>query len=176
MQSIVHQSWYALTVRPQHEKAVAKALAYKRLEPFLPVYKTKRRWSDRVKLVELPLFSNYVFCRFVPSERLGVVTTPGVRTIVSLGRLPIPVPETDMEAIRTAVSSGRPVQPWPLLREGQSVLIRKGPLKGLRGRLTVASDAWRIVVNVDLLQRSVAVLLDRDEIEATREPGETSFV
>ena len=172
MKSIVHPSWYALTVKSKYEQTVAKALAYKRLEPFLPCWKEKRRWSDRVKLIELPLFTGYVFCRFPLSERLAVLTTPGVRSIVSLGKQPEAVSDDELDAIRTMVSSGFPVQPWPFLRQGQTVVIRRGPLQGLRGRLAQSPETWQVVVNVELLRRSVAVTLDREALELVRQPGE----
>ncbi|PYV81621.1 MAG: hypothetical protein DMG05_29645, partial [Acidobacteria bacterium] len=56
--------WFALVVRSQHEKMVASVLHSKGYEEFLPLYTVKRRWSDRIKQLELPLFPGYVFCRF----------------------------------------------------------------------------------------------------------------
>lgn len=167
----VPQSWYALTVKPQHEKAVAKVLGYKRLEQFLPVYQAKRRWSDRVKLLELPLFHGYVFCRFGTRERLSVLKTPGVRSIVGFGRHVAPIPDTEIDAIRTMIASGLSVQPWPFLKEGEQVVINRGPLRGLEGRLARKAGAWQVVLSVDLLQRSVAVSVDRSSIRLVNQPA-----
>ena len=163
-------SWYALAVKPRHEKVVAKLLSYKGLEDFLPQYRDRRRWSDRIKLVELPLFSGYLFCRFSLDNRLAVLSTPGVRAIVGFGKTPSPVPDEEIDAVRTMVQSGLPVSPWPFLREGQVVVIEGGPLRGLEGKLARATDAWRVVVNVDLLQRSVAVTMDRNLIGVVDQP------
>ncbi|MCP5117226.1 MAG: NusG-like protein [bacterium] len=166
----VPQSWYALTVKPQHEKAVAKALEYKRLEQLLPVYKTRRRWSDRVKLIDTPLFPGYVFCRFPQHERLSVLTTPGVRSIVGFGRQITPVSGDEVEAIRSMAASGLPLQPWPFLEKGQRVVITHGPLEGLEGNLARTPDDWQGGVSVELLQRSVAVSLDRGSIRLVDQP------
>ena len=163
-------AWYALAVKPRHEKAVAKVLGYKGLEGFLPQYRDRRRWSDRIKLVELPLFSGYVFCRFSLDRRLAVLTTPGVRAIVGFGKMPSAVPDEEIDGVRAMVQSGLPVRPWPFLREGQVVVIEGGPLRGLEGKLARATDAWRVVVNVDLLQRSVAVTMDRNLIGVVDQP------
>jgi len=161
-------NWFALTVKPQHEKAVAQALHIKGVEDFLPLYRDRRRWSDRFKEIELPLFAGYVFCRFVPRQRTTVVTTPGVRQIVGFGRTPAPVSDREIDSIRAMVSSGLPVAPWPFLRAGQTVLIEHGPLTGLEGVLLQLKDGWRVVVSVPLLQRSVSVEVDRDVISVVK--------
>lgn len=159
-------SWYALVVKPRHEKAVARCLSYKGLTEFLPVYGQRRRWSDRVKRLELPLFPGYVFCQFPLHDKAGVLATPGVRSIVAFGCRPAPVPAGEIEAVRAMVASGLAVQPWPYLERGQAVVIRTGPLRGLTGKLAQGGDCWRVVVNVELLRRSVAVTTGRDSIEA----------
>ena len=154
--------WYALTVKPNHERAAAQALGSKGLETFLPLYRSRRRWSDRIKELELPLFAGYVFCRFKAAERAGILSTPGVNSVVGFGRRPAPVSDGEIAAVRTIVSSGLPVGPWPFLRVGQKVRIEAGPLCGVEGILTQVKDVWRVVVSVELLQRSVAAEVDRD--------------
>lgn len=99
MEGIVPRSWYALTVKPQRKKAAAKALTHKRLEQYLPVYKARRRWSDRVKLVELPLFPGYVFCRFSLLEKWTVLVTPGVRSLVSFGGRLTSIPPEEIDGL-----------------------------------------------------------------------------
>lgn len=157
--------WYALTVKPNHERAVAQALVCKNLESFLPLYLTRRRWSDRIKELELPLFAGYVFCRFADGERTKALTTPGVTSVVGFGNRPAPVTEEEIHAVRTMLASGLPVGPWPYLRVGERVRIEAGPLRGLEGILTQVKDVWRVVVSVELLQRSVAAEVDRDVLE-----------
>lgn len=163
--------WFALTVKPQHEKTAARALGVRGLEYFVPLYRARRRWSDRTKELELPLFPGYVFCRFAAGERAGVLATPGITSVVGFGRTPAPVAESEIEAIQRMVSSGLPVGPWPFLRVGQAVRIEAGPLCGLEGILVQLKDAWRVVVSVHLLQRSVAVEIDRDVLSVVGRPG-----
>jgi transcription antitermination factor NusG len=154
--------WYALTVKPNHEKAAAQALGCKSLESFLPLYHSRRRWSDRIKELDLPLFAGYVFCRFAEGERAQVLATPGVTSVVGFGSQPAPVTEEEIRAVRTMIASGLPLGPWPYLRVGERVRIEAGPLSGLEGILTQVKDVWRVVVSVELLQRSVAAEVDRD--------------
>lgn len=163
--------WFALTVKPQHEKAAARALRLKGMEDFLPLHRGRRRWSDRIKELELPLFPGYVFCRFTPRERAKVLATPGVRCIVGFGKAPAPIPETEIGSLQAMVASGMPVGPWPFLRVGQTVRIEGGPLRGLEGVLLQLKDAWRVVVSVPLLQRSVAVEVGRDVIAVLGRAG-----
>ena len=127
------------------------------------MYSSSRQWSDRVKKVELPLFPGYLFCRFDPSDRLvPILTTPGVIGIVSAGRTPLSVAETEIEDVRTVLRSGLAAQPWPFLGVGSRVYMEAGPLAGLEGMVTNADKIYRLVVSVSLLQRSVAVEIDRE--------------
>lgn len=154
-------SWFALTVKSQHEKAVAECLRYRDIEDYLPLYTVRRQWSDRVQSVELPLFPGYVFCRFDYRRRLPVLTTPGVHSIVGFGGEPVPVSESEIGGIKAVLASGLPAQPWPFIRIGQRVRIERGSLAGLEGILLREKDSFRVVVSVELLRRSVAVEIDR---------------
>lgn len=132
---------------------------------FVPYYRTKRRWSDRTKVVEIPLFAGYVFCRFDPNDRLPILQTPGVVDVVRFGQDFIPVDEREIESIGSIVNSGAEVTPWPYLREGQRVRIRGGALDGVEGILIDFRNGRRIVVSITILQRSVAAELDRADVE-----------
>jgi transcription antitermination factor NusG len=160
--------WFALTVRPRHEKTVAKSLRHRGLEDFLPLYNARRRWSDRIKAVEFPLFPGYVFCRFDYECRFPVLSIPGVTSIVGFPNLPTPVSEDEIAAVRTILASGLPAQPCSVVRVGQPVRIKSGSLAGLQGILIREKDSLRVVVSLELLQRAVAVEIDRDIICATR--------
>lgn len=153
--------WFALRVKPRHEKIAALALHGKGLEEFLPLCKARRRWSDRIKELDAPLFPGYVFCRFNPYERLPVLTTPGVSSIVGMGKIPAPIEDSEIAALHSIVNSGLMAQPWPFLKAGQYVRIDAGPLCGLEGILLEIKSSHRLVVSVTLLQRSVSVEIDR---------------
>lgn len=156
--------WYAIRVRSRFESVSAAGLTGKGYDPFLPLYRARRRWSDRVKQMDLPLFPGYVFCRFDPASRLPVLTTPGVVNIVGYGRDPVPIDEKEIANIRAIIASGLPATPWPYLRTGQRVLIEHGPLAGIEGIVLELKKELRLVVSVTMLQRSVGVEIDREWI------------
>ncbi len=158
--------WFAVHVKARYEKATAWLLHQKGYEGFLPLYKCRRRWSDRIKELELPLFPGYLFCRFNLHERLPILKTPGVLSIVGIGKTPIPVDEGEIAAIQSIVKCGVPTQPWPFLQIGQRVRINYGPLSGLEGIVVNLKSQHRLVVSVTLLQRSVAAEIDDAWISA----------
>ena len=160
--------WFALQVRARHESGVANFLSGKGYEPFVPMYTSRRRWSDRIKVVESPLFPGYLFCRFDVNNRLPILTTPGVIQVVGFNRTPVPVQDTEIYAIQSLVASGFPSQPWPFLQAGDRVQIDSGPLRGLEGLLVEFKGSHRLVVSVTLLQRSVAVEIDSALVKALR--------
>jgi transcription antitermination factor NusG len=146
------------------------------LEEFLPLQRMQRSWSDRTQRVDLPLFPGYIFCRFGYRERLHALNTPGIRSIVGFGSRDIALDDSEIESIQTLLSSGLPVSPCPYLRAGETVTIESGALSGVRGTVLREKGAWRIVVNVEILQRSVAVEIDRDlvspaPVSTTRPPA-----
>lgn len=153
--------WFALQVEANREKHVASLLCNKGYTAFLPLYRARRRWSDRFKDVQLALFPGYLFCRFDPLHRLPVLTTPGVRYVVGLGKIPVPVREAEIDAVRRIVGSELSSLPWPFVQVGDFVRLEEGPLAGLEGILIQFKGRHRLVVSVTLLQRSVAVEIDR---------------
>jgi transcription antitermination factor NusG len=154
------RNWYAVRVRPNLEKSVCDFLQTKGLEAFLPTYQEPRNWSDRVKILNLPLFPGYLFCRTNDDRRLPILTTPGVRDIVGFGKTPAPIPEFEIDAVRRFIHCDLKVKPWPFLRIGQKVTIQKGPLSGIEGILQEFKGGCRVVVSISLLQRSIAAELD----------------
>ena len=156
--------WYAVRTRPNHEKTVATILDAKGFETYLPFYKTRRRWSDRVVEATLPLFPGYVFSRFDIALRLTIVTTPSVVSVVSFANTPAPVAESEIEAIKTVLRSGLATEPCPFVKEGQRVRIERGSLEGVEGVLVKKKRDWRLVISVSMLQRSILVEIDHDWI------------
>jgi transcription antitermination factor NusG len=163
--------WFALSVKPLREKYVGSVLAGKGFTQFVPLYHDRRRWSDRIKEIELPLFPGYLFCRLDPNNRLPVLVTPFVKGIVGAGRTPIPVQDSEIEAIRTIVTYGQDALPWNFLPAGCPARIEEGPLQGLEGVLIEVKKRHRLVVSVTLLQRSVAVEVDRHWVTPMRMPS-----
>jgi transcription antitermination factor NusG len=162
--------WYALHVRQRYEKLVSLSLTNKGYEVFLPTYLSRRRWSDRIKVIEMPLFSRYVFCRFDFGERLPILTVPGVQFVVGFGQTATAVDPSELNALRLAVDSGLPCEPWPYLEVGHRVRVEYGPLAGLEGLVLDFRKSYRLVISVNLLSRSVAVELDRDSVKPISSP------
>jgi transcription antitermination factor NusG len=156
--------WYAVRVRSRFEFVTAEALRERGYEEFLPAYRSKRYWSDRVKEIDMPLFPGYVFCRFDAADPYRVLNSPGVVHIVSAGKRPLPVEENEVVHIQAICRSGLPVQPWPFLRVGRRIRLERGPLAGLEGIVLEMKAACRIVASLTILQRSVAAEIERDWI------------
>jgi len=167
----LHPQWHLLMVRCRSEKKVSLALASKGFEVFLPTYRAKRQWSDRVKEVELPLISCYLFCRFRLSDLLSVVSTPGVLSGCGDDPHPVPVSDFEMARIRRVLTSGFPVEPWPdhvTGREtaGRAVCIDQGCLRDVSGVVLDEGDSYRLVVRLDPIPCSVAVEIPKEQVSA----------
>lgn len=159
--------WYALQVRPKCEQFCIVLLQEKGYEVFLPLRPSRRQAPA---LREKPLFGGYVFCRALALPLAPIVTTSGVVRILGFGRKPSSVPESEIEAIQALVRSGVAIRPWQFLPPGCKVVIQSGPLAGIEGTLVTTSSTRKLVVSVNLLQRSVAAALD-DETEVARIPS-----
>jgi transcription antitermination factor NusG len=156
--------WIALVVRPRTERKVQIGLSNVGVESFVPWHGVRRRWSDRVKTIEQNLFPGYVFCRSDFSQRFEVLNQPGVQWVVSFNHSPALIPDDEIAALRRVVESNLPLGPWPFLKAGQRVRITEGALAGIEGTLVRDTSAWRVVLSVNALERSIAIQLDRDAI------------
>jgi transcription antitermination factor NusG len=151
-------------------------LGGKGLETFLPMYSSVSRWSDRVKKLQLPLFAGYVFSQFEATRRLPVLTTPGVVHILGNSSGPVPVDEGELDAVRRLIAAARPLSPWPYLEAGDRIVLEGGPLAGTRGTLLRVKNEFRLIVSVTLLQRSVAVEVDRAAVRRDSSTGGEAFL
>jgi transcriptional antiterminator NusG len=168
--------WYALRVRSNHERIAAFYLREQGYEEFCPAFPSERQWSDRKKTIEQFLFPGYVFCRLNPNDRLPVLLMPGVVNVVGFGNQPAPIPEQEIEHVRTMVRSGLLVTPWPFLNVGQTVVLERGPLAGVEGILQKIKKTFRLVVSVQLLQRSVSTEVDRAWVRPVTTPRLSGLV
>ena len=167
--------WFAIYTAPNHEKKVERHLDLKGVEVFLPLITVSRKWKNRTTAkVDLPLFAGYLFARISSSERGRVLEAPGVLSIVGNSREPIPLPDVEIQTLRTAIQY-RLVDPFPYLKIGARARIRTGPLAGLEGIVHRKDGRLRVVLSVDLIQRSFAVYVDADELEPCKEPNLEGF-
>lgn len=156
--------WYAIKVRTRGESLVGTLLQRKDYEIFLPTYIESRKYSDRLKKVDTPLFPGYLFCRLDVTHRLPILTTPGVDYILGSNGEPEPLPEQEIEAIQRVISSGAAARPWPFLKTGSRVRVEHGSFRGVEGILLTERGADRLVLSIAMLQRSVSVEIDRMSI------------
>jgi transcription antitermination factor NusG len=156
------ERWYALWVRSRHEQTVVAQLNARQHEVFLPLYSARHKWADRWKTVSLPLFPGYVFSRFDIAKRASVLSASGVIDIVRIGAEPAEIDPSEIEAVQTVVKSSLLTEPYPDLVKGQRVTVSGGPLSGVPGVLVEVRNGLRLVVSVELLNRSVSVEVDRD--------------
>ena len=161
--------WYALYVRARFEKYVQDELEKRGYEAFLPEYVSKPRGAARLRSISLPLFPNYLFCRFNIRPQHPVLMTPGVVLIAGTGSLPVPVNEKEILAVRNIIQSGLAARPWRYMNAGRMVWIETGPLEGTSGILVKDGTTDRLIVSVSLLKRSVAVETDRDHVRPVRD-------
>jgi transcription antitermination factor NusG len=162
------EAWYGLHTQSRHEKIVAQRLQERGVTTFLPLVTEVRRWSDRKKSVELPLFSCYVFAKFVPnrSERLRVLRVDGVFGLVGARGEGAPIPDEQINAVRSLIDGQLPWSSHPFLKIGQRVRILSGALNGVEGVLVQRDGDRTLVISVDAIQRSLAVRVEGYEVEA----------
>jgi transcription antitermination factor NusG len=164
--AMVEPSWYAAYTCANHEKRVAAELGARDVEHFLPLYSSVRRWKDRRVNLDLPLFPGYVFVRLALCDRLRVVQIPSVVRLIGFGGLPTALTDKEMEILQSGLSQGLGAEPHPFLTVGRRVRITAGPFVGLEGVLKRKKNSLRVVVSLELIQRSVAVDVDEADVGA----------
>lgn len=157
--------WYAAYTRANHEKSVAAQLTVRSVEHFVPSYVSVRRWKDRRVALDMPLFPGYVFVRMALGERLKVQTVPGVARLVGFDGAPEALPDREIEALQTGLAKFRGL-PHPYLSVGRRVRVKCGPLVGMEGVLVRRKGEMRLVISIELIQRSVAVDVNVEDVEA----------
>jgi transcription antitermination factor NusG len=174
-------AWYAVLTRSRQEKIAASMLDYLAVANFLPLIAQERRWSDRRQMVNLPLFPGYLFVRIVSSSdvRLRVLKVPGVVDFVRNRNGPMPIPEKEIEGVHAVLSHGVSCSPHPFLKAGDRVRVVRGPLAGVEGTLVRSGSQSKLVISVEMIQRSVAVNVDSSDVEhissvAVRDPQSIS--
>jgi len=156
--------WIAVYVAPHCERTVSRSLAEKGYSEFCPVFLQRKKWSDRTKILERPLFPRYVFCRM---ESMGcglIVTTPGVVKILGHNGVPSFIPDDQISALKRIHHLRFPVAPLPLLDVGKQIVVKSGPLEGVRGHILRISNNTTLVISIEILQRAVAVTLPLDSV------------
>ena len=161
-------NWYAITTRSQHERLVARQLEIQGVVTLLPVMKEIHRWSDRRKIVEMPMFRGYLFvrCCMSPVFRRVILFARGVVSFVSMQGEPVPIPDEQIVNIYRLMTNHADCIVHPFLKIGQRVRIRGGALDGMEGILSSFQKDRYVVVSIDAIQRSLAVRIEGYDLEA----------
>lgn len=162
----IRPRWFAVYTASRHEKKVAQHLTQREIEHYLPLYRSRRKWSDGSNVtLELPLFPGYLFVHIRRSERVRVLDVPGVLALVGgNSREPVPLPDETIEALRTGLHL-RSAEPHALLAVGQRARIRAGALAGMEGIVVRRKNSLRVVLTLESIQRSIAVEVAADDLE-----------
>jgi transcription termination/antitermination protein NusG len=165
--ALSHPQWYAIQTRSRHEKVVADQLQVRGIITFLPLVTEIHRWSDRRKMVEVPLFSCYVFVQLVNTNdaRARVLQTEGVVRVVGRNAEGTPIPDEQIESVRRVLAQNVPWASHPFLKAGQRVRIRGGALDGVEGVFLSGSGDDTLIVSVEAIERSLAVRVTGYDIE-----------
>ncbi len=156
--------WYAAYTCVNREKKIATQMERHGIEHFLPTYESVRRWKDRRVRLAMPLFPGYVFVFLALCDRLAVLQIPGVVHLVSFNGHPAPLDGSQIERLRMVISQMR-VEPHPFLTVGRRVRVQLGPLAGAEGILRRRKSSCRVVLSLELIQRSVSVEVDIADVE-----------
>ena len=155
------KKWIALYTKPKHEKSVANQLDLKGFEVYLPLLKERRKWSDRKKWIEYPLFKSYLFARIFKREAINISNTPGVVKIVKFSNRIAIVNENSIQAIKLMLDGGYNPKPTDYFIKGDLVTVKDGPLKGLEGEVVNMGGNDRLIIRIESIQHSISVKINR---------------
>lgn len=164
-QSSLRPHWFAVYTMPRHEKRVAEYCQQRDIPFFLPLHSSRCKWKDGSKtILELPLFPCYLFVNIPLANRVRVLEIPGVISLVSCGRTPVPLPELEINILREGLRLSK-AEPHPYLVAGERVRINTGPLKGLEGVLLRQNNGFRVVITLQEIMKSVVVEVEESDLE-----------
>lgn len=159
------RSWLAAYTRSQHEQQVATQLKQKSVEHLLPTYQRLARWTDRVKRSCAPLFPGYIFVRVSDAERVRVLETAGVVSLVSRAGKAVPLSPEDVSQLRACCVAAHNLEPHPYLKVGRRVRVKHGPFAGWEGTLLEKQNSRRLVITIEQIMKAVAVNIDGADVE-----------
>jgi transcription termination/antitermination protein NusG len=167
-----HNRWLALQVRPGWEMKTARSVRARGYEELVPSHRHEHTWSDRKITRDVPIFTGYVFIRFRADNEQAIISVPGVIRFVGMGNTPVPIEDSQMQALQVATRAAARLGPWPYLGIGHQVEIRRGPLCGLRGTIVRFENKQRLIITVNLLKQSAFVEIEGHEVIPIGFPGD----
>ena len=160
--------WYALYLHSRAEKKVYARLVEQGFEAYLPLVTRMKKWSDRLKKVEEPLFKSYLFVRADEKTHFEILSIPGVTKFVSFERKAVTVPENQINAIKKYCDDyvqDDKEQDHIEFHEGQLVRITSGEMRGLIGRLAPIKNKKRLIVYIESVGHYLPINIARTRVE-----------
>ncbi len=157
---MMDKQWIVVRSKPRAEKVAHNELVKKNIEAYLPLLKERRKWSDRKKWVEFPLFSSYLFARIDIKDSIIVLQTQGVNTIVKFGKQIAIVQNSVIKAIRLAMEGGYQLEPVEYFVEGNRVEVVAGPMKGVKGIVAKLRGQNRLIIRIDAIQQALSIQIE----------------
>ena len=157
---MMDKQWIVVRSKPRSEKVAHNELVKKNIEAYLPLLKERRKWSDRKKWVEFPLFSSYLFARIDIKDSIFVLQTQGVNTIVKFGKQIAIVQNSVIETIRLAMEGGYQLEPVEYFVEGNQVEVIAGPMKGVKGIVAKLKGQNRLIIKIDAIQQALSIQIE----------------
>jgi len=164
-----NKHWIAVYTKARHEKVVNGQLLKKDIEAFLPLIRSKRRWSDRTKWVEIPLFNSYVFAHVELKNHLYVLQTVGVHHIIRFKDEIAVIPDDQIQTIRLMLEGGYTPEPTVYFVVGDEAEIIAGPMKGVRGIVSRIGGENKFVLKIDAIQHAISVHVERGFLKAVKQ-------
>jgi transcription antitermination factor NusG len=159
--------WYAVSTRSRQENVAASMLAGLGIRYLHPLITEVHRWSDRKQTVSRPLFPCYLFVHIARSceTQLRVLKVPGIVNFVGGAHGPAAIPEGEIDSVRAVLSSGIDCASHPFVQAGDRVRIERGVLAGIEGTLIRCGEQSKLVISIEMIQRSVSVSVERSNVE-----------
>ena len=163
-------SWNVVQVVANHEKRVARQLAIRAVEYYLPLYTERSHWSDRTVTLQRPLFPGYVFVRYPAETRISVISAPGVLRLLGPDGKSV-VDGGEIERIRQALASGQILRPHPGLAVGTHVRVCRGIFQDAEGVVTELRRHCSVVIALSAVQQYFSLEVDLSDIEVIKNPA-----
>lgn len=166
MQKKMDDIWYVLRIRSRFEKKTFEALSNMGISAYLPIKKTKKQWSDRLKVVEEPLFPGYLFVQYQEKDRYAILNLPGVVQFVSFGGNYATMRSKQIQLIETMLRNENTVEVVDMeLYPGQKVRIASGPFNGIEAVLVHFNGKGKMMLEVAAIGKGVLLEIGRTKIE-----------
>ena len=155
------KKWFAFYTKSRHEKSVSNTLKSNGFEVYLPLLRERKKWSDRKKWVEYPLFKSYIFIKIEPKDSIFALKTPGIVRMIKFGNNPPPIPNQIILSLKLMIEGGYNPEPTDYFLKGDPVIIKYGPLRGLEGEIIKVHNEERFIIHVHTIQHSISIKIDR---------------